>query len=34
VDLKEHLVRVTGASNAEDIEAAIRDAGYSPVGRN
>ncbi len=31
VNIKEHLVRVDSAMAAEDIEAAIRNAGYSPV---
>jgi copper chaperone len=31
IDLKSHLVRVAGATDAEDIVEAIRDAGYTPV---
>lgn len=31
IDLKNHLVRVDGAADADDIVNAIRDAGYTPV---
>jgi copper chaperone len=31
IDLKNHLVRVAGAADADDIVNAIRDAGYTPV---
>jgi copper chaperone len=31
IDLKNHLVRVNGAADADDIVNAIRDAGYTPV---
>lgn len=34
IDLPSHSVRVSGASDAAAIEAAIRDAGYSPIARN
>jgi len=31
IDLPNHLVRVDGAADGDDIEEAIRDAGYTPV---
>lgn len=31
IDLASHLVRIDGSSEAEAIEEAIRDAGYTPV---
>ena len=30
IDLEHHLVRIDGASNAQAVESAIRDAGYTP----
>ncbi|MDB5764938.1 MAG: heavy metal transporter [Herminiimonas sp.] len=34
VDLKGHMVRIEGASDAHGIEQAIREAGYTPVPKN
>jgi copper chaperone len=33
VDLKQHLVRVDGTPDAEGVEQAIREAGYTPVSK-
>ncbi len=33
VDIGNHVVRVADASNAKEIEEAIREAGYTPVPR-
>ncbi|NYT82424.1 heavy-metal-associated domain-containing protein [Alcaligenaceae bacterium] len=33
IDLATHTVKVGGVANADRVEAAIRDAGYSPVER-
>lgn len=33
IDIGNHLVRIDGASDANEIEEAIREAGYTPVAR-